>query len=42
MYNFSVPSTLKAYLDDVVRIDRTFTFDRDTYTFQGLATSVSF
>jgi FMN-dependent NADH-azoreductase len=25
MYNFSVPSTLKAYLDNVVRINRTFT-----------------
>jgi FMN-dependent NADH-azoreductase len=37
MYNFSVPSTLKAYLDNVVRIDRTFTFDPATYTFQGLA-----
>jgi FMN-dependent NADH-azoreductase len=37
MYNFSVPSTLKAYLDNIVRIDRTFTFDPLTYTFQGLA-----
>ncbi len=37
MYNFSVPSTLKAYLDNVVRINRTFTFDPATYTFQGLA-----
>jgi FMN-dependent NADH-azoreductase len=37
MYNFSVPSTLKAYLDNIVRIDRTFTFDPATYTFQGLA-----
>ncbi|GFE72164.1 FMN-dependent NADH-azoreductase [Chroococcus sp. FPU101] len=36
MYNFSVPSTLKAYLDNVVRINRTFTFDPATYTFQGL------
>lgn len=38
MYNFNVPSTLKAYLDNVVRINRTFTFDRTTYTFQELAT----
>jgi FMN-dependent NADH-azoreductase len=37
MYNFSVPSTLKAYLDNIVRINRTFTFDPVTYTFQGLA-----
>jgi FMN-dependent NADH-azoreductase len=37
MYNFSVPSTLKAYLDNIVRINRTFTFDPTTYTFQGLA-----
>jgi FMN-dependent NADH-azoreductase len=36
MYNFSVPSTLKAYLDNVVRINRTFAFDPGTYTFQGL------
>jgi FMN-dependent NADH-azoreductase len=38
MYNFSVPSNLKAYLDNVIRINRTFTFDPATYTFQGLAT----
>lgn len=37
MYNFSVPSTFKVYLDNVVRINRTFTFDPATYTFQGLA-----
>ena len=37
MYNFSVPSTLKAYLDNIVRINRTFTFDSTTYTFGGLA-----
>jgi FMN-dependent NADH-azoreductase len=37
MYNFSVPSTLKAYLDNIVRINRTFTFDPATYSFQGLA-----
>lgn len=37
MYNLSVPSSLKAYLDNVIRINRTFTFDPVTYTFQGLA-----
>jgi FMN-dependent NADH-azoreductase len=37
MYNFSVPSTLKVYLDNIVRINRTFTFDPTTYTFEGLA-----
>jgi FMN-dependent NADH-azoreductase len=36
MYNFSVPSTLKAYLDNVIRIDRTFAFDPVTHTFTGL------
>lgn len=37
MYNFSIPSTFKAYLDNIVRINRTFTFEPTTYTFQGLA-----
>jgi FMN-dependent NADH-azoreductase len=37
MYNLSVPSTLKAYLDNIIRIDRTFTFDPKTNIFQGLA-----
>ena len=27
MYNFSVPSTFKAYLDQIVRVGRTFAFD---------------
>lgn len=27
MYNFSVPSTFKAYLDQIVRVGRTFTLD---------------
>ena len=27
MYNFAVPSALKAYIDNVVRIGRTFDFD---------------
>jgi FMN-dependent NADH-azoreductase len=38
MYNLSVPSTLKAYLDNVVRINRTFTFEPESYHFQGLLT----
>jgi FMN-dependent NADH-azoreductase len=36
MYNFSVPSNFKAYLDNVVRVGRTFTFDSTTFTFAGL------
>ncbi|NES81610.1 MAG: FMN-dependent NADH-azoreductase [Moorea sp. SIO2B7] len=27
MYNFNVPSTFKAYIDQIVRFNRTFTFD---------------
>lgn len=38
MYNFSVPSTFKAYLDNVVRVNRTFAFDSINHTFAGLAT----
>ncbi|AFY91021.1 FMN-dependent NADH-azoreductase [Chroococcidiopsis thermalis] len=38
MYNLSVPSNFKAYLDNVVRVDRTFAFDCETFTLQGLAT----
>lgn len=38
MYNFSVPSNFKAYLDNVVRVGRTFAFDSTSFTFQGLAT----
>jgi FMN-dependent NADH-azoreductase len=41
MYNFSVPSTLKAYLDNIVRIDRTFSFDPQTHTFEGLTIGIS-
>ena len=37
MYNLSVPSTFKAYLDNIIRINRTFTFEPATYAFQGLA-----
>jgi FMN-dependent NADH-azoreductase len=33
MHNFSIPSTLKAYIDQIVRVGRTFTPD-----YQGLAT----
>lgn len=29
MYNFSIPSTLKAYIDQIVRIGRTFTFEAE-------------
>jgi FMN-dependent NADH-azoreductase len=29
MYNFTVPSTFKAYIDQIVRIDRTFAFEPD-------------
>ena len=36
MYNFSVPATLKTYIDNIVRINRTFTFDPETYSFGGL------
>lgn len=36
MYNFSVPATFKAYIDNIVRINRTFTFDSESYSFRGL------
>lgn len=29
MYNFSVPSVFKAYIDQIVRVGRTFSFDPD-------------
>lgn len=38
MYIFSVPSTLKAYLDNIVRVGRTFSLDTETFQFAGLAT----
>ncbi len=38
MYNFSIPSNFKAYIDNVVRVGRTFTFDKTNFTFQGLVT----
>jgi FMN-dependent NADH-azoreductase len=34
MYNFSVPSTLKAYIDQIVRVNRTFAVNEQGY--QGL------
>ena len=36
MYNLSIPATFKAYIDNVVRINRTFSFDSEQYDFQGL------
>jgi FMN-dependent NADH-azoreductase len=38
MYNFSVPSTFKAYLDNIVRVNRTFAFDPASFAFEGLMT----
>lgn len=37
MYNFSIPSSFKAYIDYIVRIDRTFTV-MDGHQYQGLVT----
>ena len=39
MYNLSVPATFKAYIDNIVRINRTFSFNPDRYSFQGLVTN---
>lgn len=36
MYNFSIPATFKVYIDNIVRINRTFTFDSESYSFRGL------
>jgi FMN-dependent NADH-azoreductase len=36
MYNFSVPSSLKAWIDQIVRIGRTFAYDGTNFT--GLVT----
>jgi FMN-dependent NADH-azoreductase len=36
MYNFSVPSALKAWIDQIVRIGRTFAYDGTNFT--GLVT----
>ncbi|VAW65026.1 FMN-dependent NADH-azoreductase, partial [hydrothermal vent metagenome] len=35
MYNFSIPSSLKAWIDQIVRIGKTFSFSPDT-GFEGL------
>ena len=32
MYNFSVPSALKSWIDQVVRINRTFSYDGKRFT----------
>lgn len=37
MYNFTVPSALKAWIDQVVRIDHTFAYDG--HSFKGLLTA---
>ena len=37
MYNFNVPSTFKAYIDQIVRVGRTFTVSEEG-AFQGLVT----
>lgn len=39
MYNFSVPSALKAWIDQIVRIERTFSYDGAN--FEGLVSSKS-
>ena len=31
MYNFSIPATFKAYIDQIVRVGRTFSVDADGY-----------
>jgi FMN-dependent NADH-azoreductase len=36
MYNFSIPSSLKAWIDHIVRINRTFSYDGTSFT--GLVT----
>ncbi|RPG32275.1 MAG: flavodoxin family protein [Muricauda sp. TMED12] len=36
VYNYGVPSTLKAYIDHVIRINRTFAYDPKTYIRKGL------
>lgn len=37
IYNCGVPSNFKAYIDNIVRINRTFKVDRSTLDFHGLA-----
>lgn len=36
IYNFTVPSSFKAYVDSIVRTGRTFAFDPQTFTFSPL------
>jgi FMN-dependent NADH-azoreductase len=38
MYNFSIPTNFKAYIDNVVRVGYTFTFDSSTGMFGSLLT----
>lgn len=38
MYNLSVPSNFKVYIDNIVRVKRTFNFEQDSLTFEGLVT----
>ncbi|AFY75071.1 acyl carrier protein phosphodiesterase [Synechococcus sp. PCC 7502] len=37
MYNFGIPANLKAYIDQIVRVGRTFLVDPQTGTYEGLA-----
>ncbi|MBH8576608.1 FMN-dependent NADH-azoreductase [Nostocaceae cyanobacterium CENA369] len=37
MYNFNIPSTFKAYIDQIVRVGRTFAFENNAY--KGLVDS---
>ncbi|WP_437397935.1 FMN-dependent NADH-azoreductase [Flagellimonas lutimaris] len=36
VYNHAVPSTLKAYIDHIIRINKTFAYDPKTYIRKGL------
>ena len=36
MYNLSVPSNFKAYIDNIVQINRTFSFNSENDSFKGL------
>jgi FMN-dependent NADH-azoreductase len=38
MYNLSIPAALKAWIDQIVRVGRTFSMDPETHAFKGLAT----
>ncbi len=41
VYNYSVPSTLKAYIDHIIRINKTFCYDPENHTRQGQLTGKS-